>query len=104
MAKKRKKAAKRPAKRAKVPARPSRPARLSVKGFAWACAVFWGLAVLLLGVAGMMGYGQPLITSLSSLYLGYAATTAGVLVGTVWALIDGLIGGAIFAWLYNKFR
>jgi len=99
MAKKRKKAVKSRAKPA-----PQGPARLSVKGVAFACAVLWGLAILMLGVAGMLGYGRALIESLGSLYLGYAATMNGVLVGTVWALVDGLVGGAIFAWLYNKFR
>jgi membrane associated rhomboid family serine protease len=26
----------------------------------------------------------------------------GSLIGLAWGLLDGLIGGAIFAWLYNR--
>jgi hypothetical protein len=39
---------------------------------------------------------------ISSIYIGYSITPIGSLVGLVWAFFDGLIGGAIFAWLYNK--
>jgi hypothetical protein len=34
-------------------------------------------------------------------YRGYSVSPAGSLIGLAWALIDGSIGGAIFAWLYN---
>jgi hypothetical protein len=26
----------------------------------------------------------------------------GSVIGLIWALVDGLIGGAILAWLYNR--
>lgn len=26
-----------------------------------------------------------------------------VIIGTLWGLADGAIGGAVFAWLYNQF-
>jgi hypothetical protein len=44
--------------------------------------------------------GAP--TLISKCYIGYSITPIGSLVGLVWAFFDGLIGGAIFAWLYNK--
>jgi hypothetical protein len=34
-------------------------------------------------------------------YRGYNISPTGSLIGLAWALIDGSIGGAIFAWLYN---
>ena len=34
-------------------------------------------------------------------YRGYHFTAAGSFFGLVWGFVDGLIGGAIFAWLYN---
>jgi hypothetical protein len=40
-------------------------------------------------------------TWLGHLYRGYNLTLAGSLIGAVWAFFDGLIGGAIFAWLYD---
>ena len=35
-------------------------------------------------------------------YRGYTVTPIGSLIGLVWALVDGFIGGAIFAWVYNR--
>ncbi len=42
---------------------------------------------------------------LASIYPGYHATRSigEVLIVTLYALADGLIGGAVFAWLYNCF-
>ena len=41
------------------------------------------------------------ITFLGRVYRGYNISAVGSVIGLVWAFIDGLIGGAIFAWLYN---
>ena len=43
--------------------------------------------------------GEP--TFLARIYLGYAISPLGSLVGLAWGLLDGLFAGAIFAWLYN---
>ena len=40
-------------------------------------------------------------TLIGKLYRGYSISPAGSLIGFVWALVDGLILGAVFAWLYN---
>ena len=42
-------------------------------------------------------------TLISQLYRGYTITPIGSLIGFAWAIVDGAIGGAIFAWLYNFF-
>jgi ammonia channel protein AmtB len=34
-------------------------------------------------------------------YRGYTISPIGSFIGFIWALIDGLIAGTIFAWLYN---
>jgi len=41
---------------------------------------------------------------MSSVYPGYHATRsiAEVIVGTLYGVVDGLVGGAVFAWLYNQ--
>jgi hypothetical protein len=36
------------------------------------------------------------------LYRGFNISPVGSFIGFVWAFVDGLIGGAIFAWLYNQ--
>lgn len=79
--------------------------KLDVKALAFAGAVLWGGCVLLMGVANLIwaGYGVHFLAFLASIYPGYHATrTIGeVLIVTLYALADGLIGGAVFAWLYN---
>ena len=76
--------------------------KLDVKAFALACALIWGIGlfaitwwiIILEGAAG----GQ---TFLGRIYIGYEVTPLGSVIGLVWAFFDALIGGAIFAWLYN---
>jgi hypothetical protein len=42
---------------------------------------------------------------LRSVYPGYAGTSGflGVIVGTLYAVVDGAVCGALLAWLYNTF-
>jgi len=42
---------------------------------------------------------------MASVYPGYHAirSIAEVILGTFYGAVDGLIGGAVFAWLYNRF-
>lgn len=50
-------------------------------------------------------YGQQLLQLMASVYPGYHATRSvtEVIVGTLYGFVDGLIGGAVLAWLYNQF-
>jgi ABC-type dipeptide/oligopeptide/nickel transport system permease subunit len=52
-------------------------------------------------MAALLNWGNLMVSVLGSLYVGYSATVVGSLIGTVWAFFDGLIGGAVFAYLYN---
>jgi hypothetical protein len=49
-------------------------------------------------------YGREFLQLVASIYPGYHATPSfgQVIVGTLYALVDGAVGGAIFAWLYNR--
>lgn len=76
--------------------------QLNVKAFALTCALLWGVGVFLLTwwiIAFDGATGE--VTWLGRVYRGYAISPAGSVIGLMWALVDGLIGGAIFAWLYN---
>jgi len=81
--------------------------KFSTKGLALASGILWGLAMLGMGLANLIwsGYGQQFLQTMSSVYVGYHATRsiAEVIVGTFYGAVDGLIGGAVFAWLYNQF-
>jgi hypothetical protein len=76
--------------------------KLSVKAFALACGLIWGLSLFLLTwwiIAFDGATGE--ITLIGRLYRGYNISPLGSIVGLIWAFVDGLIGGAVFAWLYN---
>lgn len=81
--------------------------KFNSKALALASAILWGLAMLVTGLANLIwgNYGQQLLQTMSSVYLGYHATRtiAEVIVGTIYGAADGFIAGAVFAWLYNQF-
>lgn len=76
--------------------------KLNVKAFALACSLLWGLGLFLFTwwvIAFDGATGEA--TLIGRLYRGYTISPLGSLIGLGWALGDGLIGGALFAWLYN---
>jgi TRAP-type mannitol/chloroaromatic compound transport system permease large subunit len=81
--------------------------KLSIKGLALASGILWGVAMLGMGLANLIwsGYSQQFLQTMASVYVGYHATRsiAEVIVGTLYGTMDGLVGGAVFAWLYNQF-
>ena len=38
----------------------------------------------------------------TQLYRGYSLTPLGSVIGLLWGLPDAALGGAVFAWLYNR--
>ena len=82
--------------------------KVSVKGLAVACGVLWGCAVLLVGIANLIwpGYGEAFLGMVASIYPGYEVvpSAGSVILGTVYALIDGAVGGCLLALLYNCFK
>lgn len=81
--------------------------KLSVKAFTVAAALLWGGGFLFVGVVNLIWppYGGAFLEVMSSIYPGYRAMASfgNVIVGTLYALLDAAIAGAVFAWLYNIF-
>lgn len=79
--------------------------RLNIKAFCLTTGILWAAAVLLVGIANLVwsGYGGVFLQLIASIYPGYDATRSfgAVVVGTLYALLDGLILGLVFAWVYN---
>lgn len=79
--------------------------KLSIKKFALTCSILWGLAVLIVSTTNLIwpGYGGVFLTVMASIYPGYEAMQGvdSIIIGTLYALVDAGIGGAVFAWLYN---
>jgi hypothetical protein len=77
--------------------------KLNMKAFALTCGIFWGLGLFFLTwwlIAFDGSTGEP--TLIGRVYRGYTISPIGSVLGLVYAFFDGLIGGAVFAWLYNK--
>jgi hypothetical protein len=77
--------------------------KLDVKAFASSCGLLWGGGLLFatLWLLGL-GYEGHLIRQLDHFYFGYSFSVAGAFVGLLYGFVDGAIGGALFAWLYNR--
>lgn len=76
--------------------------KLNVRAFAVTCGAIWGFGLFLLTWWIILFEGtsrEPTIIGL--VYRGFTLSPAGSVIGFLWALADGLVGGAIFAWLYN---
>jgi len=86
--------------------------RLATGGLALSVGIVCGASVLLVGlVATARGvqdgswYGQDFLLALAAIYPGYDGQPGLVdsIVGGLIAFADGAIGGALIAWLYNRF-
>ena len=79
--------------------------RLSITALATTTAVVWGGILLLVGAAHLIAasYGVAFLDGMSSVYPGFhaARTMKDVVVGTLYGLIDGGLGGLIFGSIYN---
>lgn len=76
--------------------------KLSIKGFAVSMGIMFGL-ILFINTWWLMvrGMESGSIVFLSKIYPFYTISPLGSLLGLVYGFGDGLLGGALFAWLYN---
>ena len=76
--------------------------KLNVKAFGLACGLIWGLGLFFLTwwVIAFEGPTQQ-VTMIGHLYRGYRISPMGSIIGLGWGFFDALIGGVVFAWLYN---
>ena len=76
--------------------------KLNIKALALTSGLIWGLG-LFIGTWWIMFFegvtGE--VTLIGQIYRGYTISPLGSVIGLVWGFVDGLIGGAIFAWVYN---
>ena len=81
--------------------------RLNPKALALTCGLLWGATLFLLGCVNFQwpDFGSFFLLMLQSLYPGYrgGASVGSVLLGTVYGVLDGALGGLVVAWVYNFF-
>ena len=76
--------------------------RLNIKALALTSGLIWGMGLFIMTWWIILFEGSTgEVTLIGQIYRGYTISPIGSLIGLVWGLMDGLIGGAVFAWLYN---
>lgn len=76
--------------------------RYNIKAFAAVCGVMWGLALFVGACCVWLREGRKTRKlELGRFYPGYNASPTGSIFGLMWGLLDGVIGGGLFAWMYN---
>lgn len=66
--------------------------------------VILGLSLLIIALLGMfLGVGMPVVELLGSLYIGFAASFMGALIGFSYGLLHGYVVGAIAAHIVDRF-
>ena len=79
--------------------------KLNLKALTLTLALLWAVTLFIMGVANLAwpGYGKAFLQVMASIYPGYAASGSfgDVIVGSLYALVDGAILGLILGGLYN---
>jgi hypothetical protein len=76
--------------------------KLNVSAFALTCALIWGFGLLFITWWIILFDGATgEVTTIGRIYRGFSISYVGSFIGFAWAFVDGLVGGLIFAWLYN---
>lgn len=77
--------------------------KLRVRAFGLATGVVAGLFVFILTLVSLwFGRGET-IDALVVPFPGFSRSVGGAIMGLIWGFVDGFIGGALLAWLYNRF-
>ena len=81
--------------------------RLNLKAITLTSGLLWALVILLTGIMNLIwaGYGDEFLKVIASLYPGFnvEGSIGDVIVGTLYALVDGAACGLVFGWVYNLF-
>jgi hypothetical protein len=77
--------------------------KLNVKALALTSGIVWGAGLFIITwwIIAFEGATHE-TTMIGRVYFGYRISPLGSIIGLVWAFVDGLICGAVFAWLYNR--
>jgi hypothetical protein len=76
--------------------------KLNITAFSLTSGIILGLGIFIMtwwviAFEGATGASTPI----GAVYRGYNISPSGSIIGLIWGAVDGLIGGAIFAWVYN---
>ena len=81
--------------------------KLNLKAITLTAGIIWALAIFITGIANLiwLGYGDAFLKIIASIYPGFKASGSfgDVIIGTLYAFVDGAACGLIFGWIYNLF-
>jgi hypothetical protein len=81
--------------------------KLNLRAFFLTTGILWAVAFFLMGLLNLFWpeYGGAFLQLMNSVYPGYHAsrTFGDLIVGTLYALVDGTTSGLIFGFGYNFF-
>ena len=78
--------------------------KLSAYALAYTLAIISGVWMLILSLAGKMGYWLGAVEMMQEWHLFYSLSISGIIVGIAEAALCGLVCGFVFGWIYNKLR
>lgn len=77
---------------------------IRVRALALSIGTVLGLAIFLITwMYLLLGYEGNTLIKITNFLFGYSVKPLGAFIGLVWGFVYGFIGGAIIAWLYNKY-
>ncbi len=79
-------------------------AKLGVLAMGMGLGLTWATGVFILGLMVWFSHwGDLMMHSLASIYVGFGPSLMGSLWGALWAFADGFIAGMLIAFFYNLF-
>lgn len=76
--------------------------KIHIVGLGLAVGIVSALYIFVMGLsARFFGVGMDVVHLTGSLYLGYAPSVLGSLIGALYAFVDGFVFGALIALFYN---
>ena len=76
--------------------------KLDIKAVAFTTGIFGAIVLIWATVINLWGLGSVPYSLFDQLYFGLVPEgITGIFVGAVIGFIDGFIGGALLAWIYN---
>lgn len=80
--------------------------KIDVKALGITFGIIWAASVLAVGIAHLCwpAYGGAFLNLVAAIYPGVHLTDGfeATIVATLYAFVDGAVGGALMAWLYNR--
>lgn len=80
----------------------AKTAKFDVRGMAKAGGAIGVIFVASMWIGMQVGWGMEIAMLMQGVYLGFDASVMGLVKGLIWGVLDGGIGMAIFACIYNK--